>query len=40
MNVSVTYRVNQAKYIIHMIVVAPQENVKIYSTRRHVGRGE
>jgi len=30
----VIYRVNQAEYVIHMRVVAPQEYVNIYSTRR------
>ena len=28
------YRVSQAEYVIHILVVAPQEYVKIYSTRR------
>jgi len=30
----VTYRVNQAEYVIHIFVVAPQKYVNIYSTRR------
>jgi len=28
------YRVNQAEYVIHILVVASQEYVNIYSTRR------
>jgi len=28
------YRVNQAEYVTHILVVAPQECVNIYSTRR------
>jgi len=28
------YRVHQAKYLIHVLVVAPQEYVNTYSTRR------
>jgi len=28
------YRVNQAEYVIHMLVVAPQEYVNTYSTPR------
>ena len=31
------YRVYQAEYVIHIGVVAPQEYVNIYSTRRTVG---
>ena len=30
----VIYRVNQAEYVIHILAVAPQEYVHIYSTRR------
>jgi len=30
----VIYRVNQAGYVIHILLVAPQEYVNIYSTRR------
>jgi len=30
----VIYRLNQAEYVIHICVVAPQEYVNIYSTRR------
>ena len=38
--IHVIYRVNQAEYIIHIRVVAPQEYVNIYSTRRvQTGRG-
>ena len=33
----VTYRVSQEEYVIHICVVAPQEYVDIYSTRRLVG---
>jgi len=32
--IHVMYRVNQAEYAIHVLVVAPQEYVNIYSTRR------
>jgi len=32
------YRVNQAEYVIHILVVAPQEYVSINSTHR-IGRG-
>ena len=32
--IRVIYRVHQAKYGIHILVVAPQEYVNIYSTRR------
>jgi len=32
--VSMSYRVNQAEYGIHILVVAPQEYVNIDSTRR------
>jgi len=32
--IHVVYRVNQAEYVIHIRVIAPQEYVKIYSTRR------
>ena len=32
----VIYRLNQAEYVIHIRVVAPQEYVNIYSTRRAV----
>jgi len=32
--IHVIYRVDQAEYAIHMLVVAPQEYVNIYSTRR------
>jgi len=31
------HRVNQAEYGIHVLVVAPQEYVNIYSTRRVIG---
>ena len=31
----VMYRVNRAEYVMHMLVVAPQEYVNLYSTRRH-----
>jgi len=34
MYVYVKYRVNQAEYVIHILVVAPQEFVNAYSTRR------
>jgi len=30
------YRVNQAEYVIHILVVAPQEYVNIYSTRKPI----
>ena len=30
----VIYRVNQAEYVIHILVVAPREYVNIHSTRR------
>jgi len=33
-HIHVIYRVSQAEYVIHILVVAPQEYVKIYSTRR------
>jgi len=33
------YRVDQAEYVIHMLVVAPQEYVNIYSTGRALTRG-
>ena len=36
--IHVIYRVNQAEYGIHILVVAPQEYVNIYSTRRVVTR--
>jgi len=32
--IHVIYRVNQAEYIIYILVVAPQEYVNIYSTHR------
>jgi len=32
--IHVIYRVNQAEYVIHMLVVAPQEYVNIYPARR------
>jgi len=32
--IHVIYRVNQVKYVSHSLVVAPQEYVNIYSTRR------
>jgi len=32
--IHVIYSVNQAEYVIHILVVAPQEYVNIYSTRR------
>jgi len=32
--VHVIHRVHQAEHVIHMLVVAPQEYVNIYSTRR------
>jgi len=38
--VPVIYRVNQARYVIYILVVAPQEYVNIYSTSRvcaHLG---
>jgi len=35
--IRVIYRINQAEYGIHILVVAPPEYVNIYSTRR-VGR--
>jgi len=38
--VHVIYRVNQAEYGIHILVVAPQECVNICSTRRYATRGE
>jgi len=34
--IRVIYRLDQAEYVIHMHVVAPQEYVKIYSTRRNL----
>ena len=34
--VHVIYRVNQAEYVIHILVVVPQEYVNIYATRRVV----
>jgi len=36
LRIHVIYRVNQAEYGIHILVVAPQEYVNIYSTRRPV----
>jgi len=38
MHVPVIYRVNQAGYVIHVLVIAPQEYVNIYSTRRFLAR--
>jgi len=35
--IHVNYRVNQAEYVVHILAVAPQEYVNIYSTRRVVG---
>jgi len=35
--IHVIYRVNQAEYVFHIRVVAPQEYVNIYSTCRRVG---
>ena len=35
--IHVIYRVNQADYVIHVLVVAPQEYVHIFSTRRDKG---
>ena len=32
--IHVIHRVNQAEYVIHVVVVAPQENANIYSTLR------
>jgi len=32
--IHVINRVNQMEYVIHILVVAPQEYVNIYSTRR------
>jgi len=32
--IHVLYRIHQAEYVIHILVVAPQEYVNIYSTRR------
>jgi len=32
--IHVIYRVDQAEYVIHILVAAPQEYVNIYSTRR------
>jgi len=37
--IHVMYRVNQAEYVSHMLVVAPQEYVSIYSTRRSIALG-
>jgi len=34
--IHVMYRVNQAEYGIHICVVAPQEYVNLYSTRRNM----
>ena len=34
--VPVTYRVNQAEYLIRILVIAPQEYVNTYSTRRPI----
>ena len=34
--IHVIYRVHQAEYVLHIRVVAPQEYVNIYSTRRMV----
>ena len=36
MRVPVIFRVNQAEYVIHSNVVAPQEHVQIYSTLKAV----
>ena len=33
------HRVDQVEYVIYIFVVAPQEYVNIYSTRRHAGGG-
>jgi len=38
--IRVIYKVNQAEDGIHMLVVAPQGYVNIYSTRRFGSRGE
>jgi len=35
--IHVLYRGNQAEHSIHVFVVAPQEYVNMYSTRRAVG---
>jgi len=32
--IHIVYRVNQAKYVIHVLMAAPQEYVNIYSTSR------
>jgi len=32
--IHVVYRVNQAEYVIHILMVAPQEYVNLYSTPR------
>jgi len=37
-SIHVIYRVNQAEYDVHMLVVAPQEYVNIDSTHRMRGR--
>jgi len=34
LHIHVIYQVNQAEYGIHILVLAPQEHVNIYSTRR------
>jgi len=34
--IDVIYRVNQAEYVLHILVVAPQEYVNIYSTRSNL----
>jgi len=35
-HIHVIYRVDQAEYVIHVRVAAPQEYVNIYATRRFV----
>ena len=35
-HIYVIYKVHQAEYVIHILVVAPQEYVNIYSTRRTI----
>jgi len=36
----VIYRVNQAEYVLHILAVASQEYVNIYSTHRQLGQRE
>jgi len=38
--INVIYRVNQAEHVIHILAVAPQEYVNLYSTRRNASSNQ